>query len=115
MRAAKVRKAGPNVATAAFACSAIPRLTRHAPDHVTHIICDQQRAVRANGNAHRSSVGRPLVWGKKASQNITRRSSWASILEGHKDDFIAAQFATIPRTVLTDNHAVGKAGQCVGW
>src|SRR5271168_1859257 len=89
-------------------------LARDTPDHVADVVRHQYRAVGADRHSHRSSVCLPFVRREEARQDIACRSDRPPICEWYEDKLVATQRAAIPGTVLSDGHAIRKAGKRAG-
>src|SRR4051794_18045682 len=85
---------------ATFAClKCLPLLRPYAPDGVSDIIRNEQRARFVDGNADRTSMRITLLI-DKSRQHILGVSIRAAVRERNEDHFVAAERLAIPRAVL---------------
>src|SRR5436190_11546770 len=74
------------------------------PHRVADVVGDQKRARFVDCDTDRPAERLSIVV-YEAGENIDRLSRRAAVLEGHEDDFVAAERLAIPRSVLSDEGA----------
>src|SRR5690349_12597232 len=92
-----IAKSAPGIPSGAAHCDLL--YSRHAPDHVSDIVCYQQSAIRPTRHPYGSPIGLLLVRRKKTRQDVTWAAGRAAVLERNEDHLVAAEFAAVPRAV----------------
>src|SRR4051794_1060764 len=87
---------------------------RHAPNHVSDIVCYQQSAVRPDRHPYGSPIGLLLVRREKTRQDVARAAGRAAVLERNEDHLVSAELAAVPGAVLANHHSVGEPGERAG-
>jgi hypothetical protein len=76
----------------------------HAPDGVAYVVRDEERTPLVDGDPHRTAQ-RSMAGVEKAAEDIDGSARFAA-RERNEDDFVAAVNLPVPRSMLTDEHAV---------
>jgi len=84
----------------------------HAPDHVADVVRDEERAPLVDGDPDRAAE-RPVAGVEEAAQDIDGRTRRFAVRERNEDHFVPAENLAIPRSMLTDEHAVPECRQLV--
>src|SRR5205085_10624345 len=66
-----------------------PTSAGHAPDGITDVIDDEQRAASVHGDAHGPTL-RMAIGGDEAAEDVDRRPGRHAGPERHEDHFVAA-------------------------
>src|ERR1017187_8298167 len=82
----------------------------YTPDDVAEVVSHQQRAPLIQRHADRPTEGVAIATYEPGQYNHGQPGG-LSVLEGNKDDFVAATRPAIPRTVLADEHAGRERGR----
>src|SRR5205814_6263541 len=77
----------------------------NAPHGVADIVRDEQRPLPVDGDADRPSL-RLVVCVEKAGEDVDRYTRRPTAAERHENHLIAAPWSAVPRSVLTDEHAI---------
>jgi hypothetical protein len=80
---------------------------RHAPDHVANVVGDEERAPLIDGDPDRAAQ-RSVARIEETAEDIDGRALRLAAVERNEYDFVAAVDLAIPRSVLTDEHAVAE-------
>src|ERR1017187_1839792 len=82
----------------------------YTPDDVADVVSHQQRAPLIQRHADRPTEGVAIATYEPGQYNHGQPGG-LSVLEGNKDDFVAATRPAIPRAVLADEHAGRERGR----